>query len=109
MIKMFWSVHFEIWTSIPVYYALGNGSFVLYHANTHCYLHPLKRNLYKVVKMGFIVFLIFALKHKFNEALLTCTNNLYFEQKKYMRKKSNEKCHFFTDVNIAVYYIGVLS
>ena len=62
-----------------------------------------------IVKLGFtavyIFCLIFALKHiycgysleRLNEAVLTCTHNICFEQKyENTRKISTENCHFYS-------------
>ena len=63
-----------------------------------CFIPPYTPILYSKtwVYRGIHYFLIFAPKHIINdEAVLTCTRNICFEQKyENSQKKSTENCHF---------------
>ena len=62
-----------------------------------CFIPPYTPLLYSKtgVYRGIYYFLIFALKHSFSEAVLTCTHNLCFEQKnENSQNNSTENCHF---------------
>ena len=80
-----------------------------------CYVDPVKPHFY-LVKLGFIgvyFFLTFALKRRLwvlvTTAVLTCTHDLCFEQKKKNITMVHLKITFYTALNNGVYFIGVLS
>ena len=79
-----------------------------------CNVYPLTPHFY-ITKLGctytgvYIFSLIIALKHRFAEAVLTCTYNLCSEQKYENSKKIQLKIVIFLAVKIAVYCMGMFS